>query len=299
MKEHYFKKHNYKLFYSGNMLYPLLFIATMFTWVGCSKGVAPTALDTSPTGKLSRYDLTLNDYDVLPVIAFTVSYNQANQITDLFEKSGQTLFSYHLNYNGNSLFRTLGSDLSTQTVTYNSSGKPSRIDYKGPTDTGKLVLTYDVSGKLVALLDSVQTPDALPVRYQYLFTYDASGNNVVLITKNQVDLQGRPTVRQYSYYTFDNSPNPFTAFPYLQSSINLPGGFPALINKNNITSSHFVGTILNTSSGGSVPTLDTITIYSTSRIYQYNAKGFPLKAVEKFNDTQFNYSGNRTFTYEY
>jgi len=299
MRRHYTINYSYNFFHPVRKLCLLFIIAAAIVFSGCSKGVSPTALDTSPTGQLSRYDLTQNDYDIIPVDAFVVSYNKSGLITDLFEKAGQSLFSFNLNYTGNNLTRTVGSDLSIQTVSYNSNQKPERVDYVGPTDTGKLIFSYNTAGKLISVLDSVQTPDALPIRYQYLFTYDAAGNNVTLITKNQLDLQGRPTVKQYSYYTFDNNPNPFTVFPYLQSSANLPGGFSALINKNNIISSQIVGTILNTSSGGSVPTLDTITTYRFSRTYQYNAKGFPSIAIEKFNDIQFNYSGNRTFTYEY
>jgi hypothetical protein len=299
MKEYFAKKHYHTSSCFRQKRYWLLLLTAAAIFAGCGKGVNPTPLQTSPTGKLSRYDLTSNDYDVLPVTTFTVSYNSNNQMIDLFEKAGQTLFSYNLTYSGGKLARTVGSDLSVQNITYNTDARPSRVDYTTITDTGKLVFSYGTDGKLMALLDSVKKPDNLPIRYQYLYTYDAAGNNVIKITKNELDLQGRPTLKQYSYYTFDSHVNPFTAFPYLQSSSNLPGEFPALVNKNNITSTQLVGTIINTSSGSSVPTLDTITIYRASRAYQYNAKGYPLKATEKFNDIQFNYSGNRTFTYEY
>ena len=124
-------------------------------------------------------------------------------------------------------------------------------------------------------------------------------NAIIKITQNTLDLQGRPTLKQYSYYTFDDRPNPFTAFPYLQDCNNLPGQFPALVNKNNVVTTQLVGTIFDTASGGSVPVLDTITNYRSARTYEYNAKGFPVKATEKFNDQQFNYSGNRIFTYGY
>jgi hypothetical protein len=274
-------------------------LVTTIICAGCNKGVNPTALQTSPTGQLSRYDLTSSDYDVLPVTGFTASYDNSGKIINLFEKQGQTLYSFNLSYTNNNLVRSLASNLSIQSLSYGSNNKPFQINYTTITDTGKLVLSYDAMGKLVSLLDSVKKPLVLPIRYQYLYTYDAGGNNVVKIIKNQLDLQGRPTLRQYSFFSFDNQPNPFTAFPYLQSSSLLPGDFPALVNKNNVTGIQLVGTIYDTSSGGSVPVLDTTTIYRASRTYQYNAKGLPSKAAEKFNDIQFNYSGNRTFTYEY
>lgn len=277
----------------------LLIAITAVALQSCQKGVSPTALQTSPAGNLSRYDLTQNSYDIIPVNAFTVSYNSNNQIIDLFEKSGQTLLSFSLSYSGKNLTRAQGSDLSVQTIAYDAEGRPAQINFTALTDTGKLVLTYDPSGKLISLLDSIKAVDALPVRYQYLYTYDATGSNVVQITKNLLDLQGRPTLQQYSFFTFDSHPNPFTVFPYLQSDLNLPGDFPALVNKNNVLTTQLVGTVINTSSGSSVPTLDTITNYRSIRTYQYNAKGYPTTATEKFNDVQNNYSGNRTFSYEY
>lgn len=277
-----------------------LWLLTAATFMaGCKKGVNPTALETSPTGQLSRYDLTAGDYDVLPVTGFTVSYDNAGKIINLFQKQGQTLSSYNLTYSNNNLVRSLGSNLSVQAFSYTANNKPLQVNYTTVTDTGKLVFGYDLSGKLISLLDSVKKPLTLPIRYQYLYTYSADGNNVIKITKNRLDLQGRPTLIQYSLYSFDNHTNPFTAFPYLQSSALLPGDFPALVNKNNVTDIQLVGTVYDTSSGGSIPTLDTITNYRASRIYQYNDKGLPSKAIEKFNDIQFNYSGNRTFTYEY
>jgi hypothetical protein len=276
-----------------------LLLAIVIVGTGCNKGVNPTALQTSPSGQLSRYDLTSSDYDVLPVTGFTASYDSNGKIINLFEKQGQTLYSFNLTYSNNNLVRSLASNLSIQSISYDANNKPSVVNYTTITDTGKLVLGYDAVGKLISLLDSVKKPLALPLRYQYLYTYDVGGNNVVKITKNQLDLQGRPTLRQYSLYTFDTHGNPFAAFPYLQSSSLLPGEFPALVNKNNVTGVQLIGTIINTSSGGSVPVLDTITLYRASRTYEYNTKGLPSKAAEKFNDIQFNYSGNRTFTYEY
>jgi hypothetical protein len=299
MKGLLFKKRRYIRLQDVQMSCWLLLVALAGIFSGCQKGVSPVAQQTSPTGQLSRYDLILSSYDLTPVNAFTVSYNSSDQITDVFEKAGQTLLSFSLTYSGKNLVSAQGSDLSIQQLTYDASGRPSQINFASPLDTGKLVLSYDNNGKLITLIDSIQTADALPVRYQYLYTYDAAGSNVVKITKNSLDLQGRPTLRQYSLYTFDNKPNPFTSFPYLQSSLNLPGDFPALINKNNIVNTQLVGTVVNTSSGGSVPTLDTITNYRSVRSYEYNSKGYPVKATEKFNDIQFNYSGNRTFSYEY
>ena len=299
MKGLLFKKRRYirPLYVQMSCWLLLATLAGIFS--GCQKGISPIAQQTSPAGQLSRYDLILSSYDLTPVNAFTVSYNSSNQITDVFEKAGQTLLSFSLTYSGKNLVSAQGSDLSIQQLTYDASGRPSQINFTSPLDTGKLVLSYNSNGKLIALIDSIQTADALPVRYQYLYTYDATGSNVIKITKNSLDLQGRPTLRQYSLYTFDNKPNPFTAFPYLQSSLNLPGDFPALVNKNNIINTQLVGNVVNTSSGGSVPTLDTITNYRSVRSYEYNSKGFPAKATEKFNDIQFNYSGNRTFSYEY
>jgi hypothetical protein len=279
--------------------YWLLLVTSAGIFSGCQKGVSPIAQQTSPAGQLSRYDLILSSYDPSPVNAFTLSYNSNNEVTDLFEKAGQTLLSYSLTYSGKNLVSAQGNDLSTQALTYDANGRPSQIYFTSPLDTGKLVFTYGTNGKLTAVIDSVKTADALPIRYQYLYTYDAAGSNVVKITKNSLDLQGRATLRQYSLYTFDDKPNPFTSFPYLQSSFNLPGDFPALVNKNNIVNTQLVGTVINTSSGGSAPTLDTITNYRSVRSYEYNSKGSPVKATEKFNDLQFNYSGNRTFTYEY
>ncbi|EHQ26388.1 hypothetical protein [Mucilaginibacter paludis] len=277
----------------------LLFITLAFVFAGCKKGVEPTAAEASPNGQLSRYDLLLSDYDVLPVNTFTFSYNNDGKITNLFQRSGQNLLSFSLQYNGDKLIKSVANNQGVQTIFYNTSGKPARVDYTTLSDTGKLVFNYDAAGKLTGVLDSVKKPLSFAIRYQYLFTYDVTGGNVVKIIKNQLDLQGRATLKQYSFYSFDDKPNPFSGLPYLQSSSTLPGEFAALVNKNNITSAQLVGTILNPSSGGSVPTLDTITVYRALRTYQYNSKGLPFKVDEKFNDIQFNYSGKRSFNYEY
>ena len=186
------KRRNIRLQYV-QMGYWLLLAALPGVFSGCQKGVSPVAQQTSPSGQLSRYDLILSSYDPTPVNAFTLSYNSNNQITDLFEKAGQTLLSYSLTYSGKNLVRAQGSDLSIQAFTYDASGRPSQIDFTSPPDTGKLVFTYNNNGKLTGLIDSIQTIDALPVRYQYLYTYDATGSNVIKITKNSLDLQGRPT----------------------------------------------------------------------------------------------------------
>ncbi|MEC5145334.1 hypothetical protein [Chitinophaga sp. 212800010-3] len=266
---------------------------------GCKKEIIPVALGTSPSGQLSRYDLIAADYDIKPVTSFTASYNQEGRMVNLFEKMGQSLFSFNLSYEGNKLVSALANDKSVQQITYDAGGKPLQVNYTTLTDTGKLVYTYSATGKLIALLDSVQKPLKLPARLQYLFTYDPSGNNVVKITTNQLDMKGRPTLLQYSFYTFDDKLNPFTAFPYLQYSNLLPGEVPALVNKNNVTSSRLVGTLLNSAGSSSAPEFDTITIYRTTRTYEYTDNGFPAKAIEHFENVQFNYSGKRTFKYEY
>lgn len=285
-----------KTLISGQLIFMLLGLAVLFS---CNKAATPQAISTSPSGQLSRYDLAASDYDILPVTTFVASYDAGGKITNLFEKSGQTLLSYSLAYAGSNLNRAVASNLTVQNLVYNSAGKPAQVNYTTVTDTGKLVFSYDMAGKLTSLLDSVKQPLKLPIRYQYLYTYDAAGNNVVKITKNQLDLQGRPTLRQYSLFKFDTSPNPFISFPALQNASKLPGDVPALVNKNNVTDIQLIGTILNSSNGGSVPTLDTISIFRAQRKYDYNSKGYPVKAVEKFNDLQFNYSGTRTFTYDY
>ena len=275
-------------------------VAAFALLLGCNKSnISPQTINVSASGMLSRYDLQYSDYDILPVTTFVASYDQANHITNLFEKSGQSLLSYSLTYSGNQLIRSVANNLRVQKLTYNAAGKPALINYTTLTDTGKLMFTYDSSGKLTALLDSLKQPAQLPVVYQYLYTYDAGGNNVVKIVKNQLDLQNRPTLRQYSLYTFDTSVNPFVNFPYLENSAKLPGDVPALVNKNNVVQTQIVGTILNTSNPGSVPSLDTITTYRSTRSYSYNSQGLPIKATEAFNDIQNNYSGTRTFTYDY
>lgn len=266
---------------------------------GCQKGVDPKGPGISPNGALTRYDVISTDYDVTSVATFTASYDKDGKMVNLFQKAGQALSSFALSYDGNKLTGSIANDKSTQSVTYDAGGRPWRVDYANLTDTGKLVFNYDATGKLMSVLDSIKVPIKLPLIYLYSFTYDAGGNNVVRITKDRLDLKGRPTLMQYTVYTFDDKPNPFTGFPYLRYSTLLPGEAAALVNKNNILSSQVVGTILDPSSPGSVPVYDTITNYRTTRTYEYTSKGFPSTATENFNDVQFNYSGKRTFKYAY
>lgn len=266
---------------------------------GCRKDASPVGLGTSLEGRLSRYDLIASDYDVQPSTSFTASYDAAGRMVNLFEKAGQTLYSFNLIYSGDRLVKSLANDKSTQDITYDGAGKPAVVNYTTLTDTGKLVYFYDMAGHLVAMLDSVKKPLKLPVRFMYEYTYDADFSNVVKIAKNELDLQGRATLRQYSFYTFDDKPNPFLSYPFLQYSTLLPGETPALVNRNNITSARLVGMIVNPSSGGSLPVMDTIGIYQMVRTYEYNDKGFPSRTEEQFYNIQFNHSGNRTFKYEY
>ncbi|MBN9380939.1 MAG: hypothetical protein J0H74_09245 [Chitinophagaceae bacterium] len=266
---------------------------------GCQKGVDPKGPGVSPNGALTRYDVVSADYDVTSAVTFTASYDNDGKMVNLFQKAGQTLSSFALSYDGNKLAGSVANDKSTQSLTYDAGGRPWRVDYASLTDTGKMVYNYDAAGKLMSVLDSIKVPLKLPLIYLYSFTYDAGGNNVVRITKDRLDLKGRPTLMQYTVYTFDDKPNPFTSFPYLRYSTLLPGEAAALVNRNNILSSQVVGTILDPSSPGSVPVYDTITNYRTTRTYEYTPKGFPSTATENFNDVQFNYSGKRTFKYAY
>lgn len=282
-----------------SVLFWLSCIAAAALIAGCNKNVQAVAFATSPDGRLSRYDLISADYDINPVTAFTASYDKAGKIVNLFEKVGQSQFSFNLVYGNDKLVRASSSDQSVQQLSYDDAGRVFMISYTTLTDTGKIVYTYDATGKLTALLDSVQKPLSLPVRNQYLFTYDGAGDNVVKIVRNTLDLKGRATLQQMSFYTFDDKPNPFKAFPRLQYASLLPGEMPALVNKNNIVSSKLVGTILNPASPGSTPQYDTITVYRASRTYEYTANGLPSVAIEHFENKQFSYSGNRTFKYEY
>ncbi|MBN9381028.1 MAG: hypothetical protein J0H74_09690 [Chitinophagaceae bacterium] len=274
-------------------------IAAAVLIAGCNKKIEPVSLGTSPDGQLSRYDLITADYDINPVTAFTASYDKNGKLANLFEKVGQSQFSFNLTYESDRLVRASASDQSVQQLSYDGAGRVLQINYTTLTDTGKIVYTYDVSGKVVALLDSVQKPLSLPIRNQYLFTYDDAGNNVIKIVHNTLDLKGRATIQNLSFYSFDDKSNPFKVFPCLRYANLLPGEMPALVNKNNIVTSQLVGTILNPASPGSQPQYDTITTYRTSRTYEYTANGLPSTATEHFENKQFSYSGNRTFKYEY
>ena len=265
----------------------------------CRKEAQPKGLGTSPAGTLSRYDLVSSDYDVTSVATFTASYDKDGKMVNLFQKQGQALSSFALHYEGDKLTGSVANDKSIQSVIYDAGGKPWRVEYANLTDTGKIVFNYDAAGKLMSVVDSIKVPLKLSLIYRYSFTYDAGGNNVVKVTKERLDLKGRPTLMQYTVYTFDDKTNPFTTFPYLRYSIVLPGEAAALVNRNNILSSQVVGTVLDPSSPGSVLRYDTITNYKTTRTYEYTSKGFPSTATENFNDVQFNYSGKRIFKYAY
>src|ERR1700754_3002905 len=239
-----------------NYNFRLIFLLGLLSLAACNKKVStPGPLDPSPNGNLGRYDLATDDYDVLPVTTFVFSYDKSNSITNVFEKSGQTLIAYAMNY-GN--------------------GHLSRLDYTTPTDTSSRVFTYDGDGLLASWTDSVKKPNALPLLMQYVLTYDESKSNVVLITQNQLDLEHRPTMILESYYSFDDKPNPFTASPWLRDVTTLPGSLPALVNKNNVVGTRIVGTIFKTSGGSSVPQLDTISNFNSTRQYTYNSKGYPI-----------------------
>ena len=276
----------------------LLIIAV--SWTACSKKVgAPGPLNASSTGKLARYDLATEDYDALPVTTFVYSYDNSNNISNVFEKSGQTLIAYAMNYSDGHLSQATDNTLGVQSFSYDGNGHLSRIDYTTLTDTGSRAFTYDNTGLLTSWTDSVKKPNVLPSLMQYVLTYDASNSNVVQITQNQLDLEHRPTLVQENFYTFDDKPNPFADGPWLKDATTLPGSIPALVNKNNVVNTHIVGTIFQTSGGSSVPKLDTITNYLSTRQYTYNPKGYPVTCQESFQDLQYNYSGNRSFTYEY
>ena len=282
--------HTFRFFLS------LLIIAV--SWTACSKKVgAPGPLNASSTGKLARYDLATEDYDVLPVTTFTYSYDANNNTTNVFEKSGQTLTSFALSYNGSTLGQVTDNTLGVQHFSYDNNGRLNRIDFTTLTDTGKRIYSYDNTGLLTAVVDSVKKPNQLPIITQYLFTY--TNGNVTLITQNSLDLEGRPTLTQLSYYTFDDKSNPFVAAPWQRDATLLPAGLASLVNKNNIVQTRLVGTIIQTSGGSTVSEFDTISNYVSSRQYTYNAKGFPVTCKEAFQDLQYNYSGNRSFTYDY
>jgi hypothetical protein len=269
-------------------------------WAGCSKHTSSDqVLNPAPNGILSRYDLLKNDYDPQPVTTFVLSYNSASQVTDIYEKAGQNLIFYTAAYSGSNLGRTTDNNLGTQNYSYDASGRISEIDYTTPVDTGKRVFTYDGNGRLISVFDSVTNPPSFPSLSQYVYTYDNGGNNVVQVTRNTLDLSRQPTLNQETFYTFDSQPNAFTGWPPLMDMTQLPGSLPALYNKNNVTGIYQVGTIPAVTSGSSVPVLDTIGTYKSTRTYQYNAKGFPISCQESFQDLQYNYSGNRSFTYEY
>ena len=265
----------------------------------CSKNApTPGVLDGSGTGKLGRYDLGISDYDPRPITTFVLSYDSANRVTDVFEKEGQTLISYNFSYNGMQLTGSKDNSLGVQTYTFDGNGRIALISYYNPLDTGKRVFTYDVSGKLVSVLDSVTNPPNFPSRNVYAFTYDAAGANVVEIDQSSLDLSGRPTLRQVSFYTFDDKANPFQGFPPLLDAHQLPGDIAATVNRNNVVYTRMDGTVpVNT--GGSVPTLDTLVNYASTRVYTYNAKGYPSNCTESFQDIQYNYTGSRNFSYDY
>lgn len=278
----------------------VLFCFSAAVWTACSKkeGI-PGALNPSSSGLLTRYDLATADYDVLPVTTFVLSYDSGNKVTNVFEKSGQTLSSFALSYTGSRLSGVTDNALGAQAFSYDGNGRLAEVDYTTITDTGKRVYTYDGSGLLIAVLDSVVKPLQLPAITQWLYTYDAGRNNVVQITQNSVDLEGRPTLAGYSFYTFDDKPNPFTAYPWIRDVNLLPGNIPALVNKNNILQSRIVGTVYHSSGGGNVGKFDTIVNYLSGRNYTYNSKGYPITSSEVFQDLQYNYSGNRSYTYDY
>ena len=295
-------KTNYKFpFIAGPLLIAgPLFFAGLLTVAACNKKVAtPTTLDPSPSGNLGRYDLATEDYDVLPVTTFVFSYDNNNSITNVFEKSGQTLIAYTLNYNDKNLGQTTDNTLGVQNFSYDANGRLTSISFMDLADTGARTFSYDSTGLLFSFTDSVKKPNALPTLTEYDLTYDSSHSNVVLITQNQLDLEHRPTLVQENFYTFDDKPNPFTACPWLRDATTLPGSLPALINKNNVVGTHIVGTVFQTSGGSSVPKLDTISNYISTRQYTYNTKGYPITCQESFQDLQYNYSGNRSFTYDY
>jgi hypothetical protein len=280
----------------------LIFIGLATSLTGCKKDNTPIVNGRSSSGKILRYDLTVNDYDVIPVTTLSMSYSQDDQIINMYEKNGSSLISYSLNYTGGKLTRVQANNLGVQKVTYDAvTGKPARVDYTTLTDTGKLVLQYNASGKLAGVLDSLKQPLKLPLKYQYIFTYDSDGNNVVQITKNQLDLQNRPTLQQNSYYTFDDKKNPFISLPALQNTLKLPGSYGALVNRNNVIKTRIVGFVFSPGGpdGGSTPVLTPVDTYESSRSYEYNDKGLPQKATETFNDIQYNYKGSRIFTYDY
>ncbi|HEV2482965.1 MAG TPA: RHS repeat domain-containing protein [Puia sp.] len=276
----------------------LLFL--LFSLAACNKKVTtPATLDPSPSGNLGRYDLATEDYDVLPVTTFVFSYDNTGNITNVFEKSSQTLVAYALNYNDGHLIQTTDNTLGVQNFSYDANGRLTSLSFMDLADTGTRTFTYDNNGQLISWTDSVKKPNALPTLMQYLLTYDSTQSNVVLIIQNQLDLEHRPTLVQENFYTFDDKPNPFTACPWLRDATTFPGSLPALINKNNIVGTHIVGTIFQTSGGSSVPKLDTLTNYISTRQYTYNTKGYPITCGEAFQDLQYNYSGNRSFTYDY
>ncbi|GAA4312925.1 hypothetical protein GCM10023149_08470 [Mucilaginibacter gynuensis] len=283
--------------------YIIVLAAFVTGFTSCNKNDVPVAAGKSASGKIFRYDLVKNDYDVLPVTTFSLSY-QDDLPVNVFEKNTQALFSYSLSYDAaKQLVKAQANNSGTQNIIYDpATKKPKQINYTTLTDTGKVVFTYQSgTGKLISVLDSLKQPLKLPVKYQYLFTYDAAGNNVIQITKNQFDLQNRPTLRQNSYYKFDNNPNPFNNFPTLQSSIKLPGEFAALVNKNNVTEGKMVGVIYSPGGpgSGSEPILTPVDIYQSVWKYEYNDKGLPVKSIETFDNIQFSYKGSRTFTYDY
>jgi len=81
-----------------NYNFRLIFLLGLLSLAACNKKVStPGPLDPSPNGNLGRYDLATDDYDVLPVTTFVFSYDKSNSITNVFEKSGQTLIAYAMN----------------------------------------------------------------------------------------------------------------------------------------------------------------------------------------------------------
>lgn len=266
----------------------------------CTKNAPnPGPLDASGTGKLARYNLGVGDYDPRPVTTFVLSYDSADRVTDVFEKAGQTQISYNLSYNGTQLATSSDNNLGVQTYTFDASGRITHIDYTTPLTVGKRVYTYDGAGKLLSVLDSVTNPPSFPIQSLYVLTYDAAGANVTEIDQSSLDLSGRPTLRQVSTYIFDDKPNPFQGFPPLLDVHQLPGDIAATVNRNNVLYTRIDGTVPVTSTGGSVPTLDTLVNYASTRVYTYNAKGYPSSCTESFQDIQYNYTGSRNFSYDY
>src|ERR1700754_1600927 len=127
-----------------NYNFRLIFLLGLLSLAACNKKVStPGPLDPSPNGNLGRYDLATDDYDVLPVTTFVFSYDKSNSITNVFEKSGQTLIAYAMHYGNGHLSQATDNTLGIQNFSYDGNGHLSRLDYTTPTDTSSRVFTYD------------------------------------------------------------------------------------------------------------------------------------------------------------